>query len=87
MNYTIKQNEKELFDKWSLECPNGGLLFRGDFGINTKPNDNGDFTWNRTSANEEELWYNSCKRLMILTKDLNDNELWDIREESGGRKH
>lgn len=95
MDYTIKKEENELFSKWELFkkqsnedfCPNGGLLFRGDFGINTEPNNKGKFTWNRMPANEEELWYKSCKRLMILTKDQNDDESWDIREESGGRKH
>lgn len=88
----IKTKEKNLFDKWAQSlhlstqdfCPNGGLLFRGDFYLN-EPDENGIYTWGRKPGDENRLWCNSCKRLMILTKDLNDNELWDIRQESGGR--
>lgn len=92
INYSIKEKEDELFSAWALHnknfCPNGGLLFKGNFSINPIPNDKGEFTWDRsTSNNEEKLWCKSNKRLMILTKDLNDTEAWDIRKESGGRKH
>lgn len=88
----IKTKEKNLFNKWAQSlhlsaqdfCPNGGLLFRGKFYLN-EPDEYNQYTWGRHSGNECSLWCNSCKRLMILTKDLNDDELWDIREESGGR--
>ena len=83
----IKEKENELFSRLLHDsCPNGGLLFRGDFYLN-EPDQNGVYTWGRTPGNENNLWCNSCKRLMILTKDLNDDELWDIRQESGGRYH
>ena len=89
---SIKSDERNLFNKWTSSinqdmadfCPNGGLLFRGNFFLNP-PNENGMYTWNREEGNEELLWNNSSRRIMILTKDLNDNELWDIRAESGGR--
>ena len=92
--YNLKEKEKNLFSRWakslnlSIEefCPNGGLLFKGDFGLNDINEDN-LYTWNRAEGNEEEIWCKSPKRLMILTKDLNDSEGWDIREESGGRAH
>lgn len=88
----IKIKEKNLFKKWAKHlnqdetefCPNGGLLFRGNFFLN-QPNDNGIYTWNREEGEEEKLWENTSRRIMILTKDLNDVELWDIRKESGGR--
>lgn len=86
----IKSKEKQLYLKWAQKlqiedfCPNGGLLFRGNFHLN-EPNDNKRYTWYRDSGDENIRWCNSCKRLMILTKDLNDDEMWDIRQESGGR--
>ena len=90
--YNIKEAKRNLFSRWTASmnlsenefCPNGGLLFRGDFGLNDI-NEENRYTWNRSEGNEEELWCKSPKRLMILTKDLNDPNGWDIREESGGR--
>lgn len=90
--YNIKEKEKNLFLRWAMSLnltkedsfSNGGLLFRGDFGLNDI-NEFNLYTWNRLEGKEEEIWCKSPKRLMILTKDLNDTEGWDIREESGGR--
>ena len=90
--YNIKEEESKLFSRWARSlhlseeefCPNGGLLFRGDFGLYDK-NEEGLYAWSRNEGNEEEMWCKSPKRLMILTKDLNDPNGWDIREESGGR--
>ena len=90
--YNIKDKEQELFTRWAASlhlseeefCPNSGLLFRGDFGLNDANEDN-LYTWGRAEGNEEEMWCKSPKRLMILTKELNDPHGWDIREESGGR--
>ena len=93
--YSIKQKEEDLFVRWEEAfkkngeesfCSNGGLLFRGEFGLN-EINQYNEYTWYRLQGNEETLWSSSCKRLMILTKDLNDVDGWDIREESGGRRH
>lgn len=87
---SIKEREKQLFEKWREEigeefCVNGGLQFRGDFFLG-EPYD--DFCyWNRREGDEEMLWKKSAKRVLILTKDLNEPEdTWDIRIESCGRK-
>ena len=86
----IKRKEKELFNEWkeSLEddfCINGGLLFRGSFSLHEPYN--GSCKWKREEGNEEELWKTSNRRIMILTKDLNDSDGgWDIRQENCGRK-
>ena len=53
-----------------------GLLFRGNIYYK-------DGCWHRQRGNEETLWANTERRLLILTKDLNDDEAWDIREETG----
>lgn len=89
---SIKNDEINLYKEWSKHlnqdysefCPNGGLLFRGSFFTNPS-DDSGMYTWNRKEGDEENLWKISSRRIMILTKDLNDKELWDIRRESGGR--
>lgn len=41
--------------------------------------------WSRESGNEKELWHKSDFRYVEITKDLNDDEVWDIRCESGLR--
>lgn len=43
--------------------------------------------WHRESGNEIDAWYNSNFRLLELTKDLNDDEVWDIRTETGLKNH
>lgn len=45
--------------------------------------------WGRLPGNEEVDWKRYCEQkrgLVILTKDLNDNIAWDIREELGRKK-
>lgn len=40
--------------------------------------------WVRDCGDEEDKWYQYCNRkrgLVVLTKDLNDEKAWDIREE------
>jgi hypothetical protein len=86
----MKNSENKLFIEWENVVGNdfainGGLLFRGDFSLH-EPYD-GYCKWKRQEGNEEELWKNSKVRIMILTKDLNDEECsWDIRQENCGRK-
>lgn len=53
-----------------------GLLFRGDISYS-----NG--CWHREPGNEEQAWAEAPRRLLILTKDLHDDEAWDIRQETG----
>lgn len=43
-------------------------------------------TWGRERGDEEAKWDAVCAKkrgLVVLTKDLNDGEAWDIREEHG----
>lgn len=74
----IWQEWKTLADKFGEgeELVTDGLLLRGEIFY-----ENG--CWHRLSGNEEELWNNAGRRLLILTKDLNDDEAWDIRQETG----
>lgn len=87
---SIKEREKQLFEEWREEigeeyCINGGLQFRGDYFL-TEASD-GVCYWDRKEGNEEMLWNESSKRVLILTKDLNEpGDTWDIRKESCGRK-
>lgn len=53
-----------------------GLLFRG-------PISYADGYWSRKKGEEETLWRNAPRKLLILTKDLNDDEGWDVRQETG----
>lgn len=53
-----------------------GLLFRGPIRYE------GGY-WTRSKGDEESKWIESPRRLLILTKDLNDDDGWDIRQETG----
>lgn len=93
---TIHDKELSLFTHWterSIQLGEGdnlaedGLLYRGK---PTSTEDKGIFYWGTNPANEEELWNNADKRLLIITKDLNNKEkdgsiadAWDIRVETG----
>ncbi len=92
MNY--HDIEEEIFEEWiSLSETNNdggedefaqdGLLYRGDIVYTDKG------FWERHEGNEESLWEASSKRIMFLTKDLNDpGNPWDIRCETGRKnKH
>ncbi len=81
--------ENRLFDEWqrrSLRCGDGGeiaydgLLYRGAFAY-----DSG--YWSRLPGNEAAGWQHAPQRILILTKDLNDTEAWDIRVETGRQNH
>ena len=78
--------EEQLFTKWqfrSQEMEDGdefvpdGLLYRGDFFYDEWGN------WERRPGDEVEKWTYCPMRLLIITKDLNDEEPWDIRAETG----
>lgn len=53
-----------------------GLLLRGEIYYQ-------DGYWYRHFGDEEKQWQDAKRRLLILTKDLNDTEAWDIRQETG----
>ena len=82
---TYRDKEEQIFASWAerarkLHDPDiitkDGLLFRGElwwdgFGQVHKP------------ANEEQLWNDAGMRLLVLTKELDEDDGWDIRAESG----
>lgn len=83
MNY--KQFEDNIFAEWlkrsvangdGCELAPDGLLYRGRFVYK-------DGYWSREPGNENAIWERAKRRVLILTKDLNDEEAWDIRAETG----
>ncbi len=85
MRNSIHSAEKQIINDWKQlaqslgddsELVEDGLLYRGDIFYENE-------CWHRLPGNEEELWNNAPRKLLILTKDLNDDEAWDIREETG----
>lgn len=86
---TMKQKEREILDRWkvySATCEEtesfaeDGLLYRGNIYFEKN-------CWHREEGNEEHLWVKALKRVAFLTKDLNDEEPWDIHEETGRYNH
>lgn len=79
------EQEEKLFKRWStrarkLHDPDmitkDGLLNRGELrfdGLNQvhRPGD------------EEQLWEDAGMRLLVLTKELDDEDCWDVRAETG----
>lgn len=81
----LHNQEEEIQQRWreyaaklgdADDLCTDGLLFRG------KPYFQ-DGCWHRDKADEESVWGKAPRRLLILTKDLNDEEGWDIRQETG----
>lgn len=82
---TYHEREDELFHEWRIrlaaddptaDFAEDGLLSRGE--INYV-----DGCWTRDYGDEGERWDKARRRLLILTKDLNDCDGgWDIREET-----
>lgn len=81
---TINEKEDTLFEKWNVQSIlNGdgeimpdGLLYRGPI-----YQDNNGY-WDREPGENETKWFYARKRLLIITKDMN-NDFWDIRVEHG----
>ena len=84
---TIKYHEKEeeLFERWaqrarklhqSDEITKDGLLYRGELWFD-------GYCQVHRRANEEQLWSDASLRLLVLTKELYDEDGWDLRSESG----
>lgn len=85
MKFSIHEEEDILMKEWldrsvsscdGDELSHDGLLFRGEIYYE-------EGCWHRKRGEEEALWHNADRRLLILTKDLNDDEAWDIRQETG----
>ena len=74
--YQARLQQKGLSDEVSAD----GLHYLGCFEYS------GSGTWGRQRGDEEAKWAEACRQkrgLVVLTKDLNDEEAWDIREEHG----
>ncbi len=79
------EQEEKLFRRWSTRArklhdadmiTKDGLLYRGELrfdGLNQvhRPGD------------EEQLWDDAGMRLLVLTKELDDEDCWDVRAETG----
>lgn len=85
METGIKKTEQKILDEWrkyaesinnAHEFSEDGLLYRGNIFFEYD-------TWHRKEGKEEELWLNARRKLLIITKELNDTEAWNIREETG----
>jgi hypothetical protein len=83
MNYHEK--EEKLFSRWaqrarrfhdSEDIAKDGLLYRGDIWFD-------GYCQVHKRANEEQLWDDAGMRMLVLTKELYDEDGWDIRSESG----
>lgn len=83
MNY--HQNEERLFTRWaerakklheSDEITKDGLLYRGELWFD-------GFNQVRKPGDEEQQWADASLRLLVLTKELGEDDGWDIRGESG----
>lgn len=82
---TYREREENLFTRWveraeklheSQTITKDGLLYRGDIWFD-------GFCQVHKPANEEELWNDAGMRLLVLTKELDEEDCWDIRTESG----
>jgi hypothetical protein len=82
---TIREREEQLFVRWAERARKlrdadainkDGLLYRGELHWN------GLYQAHRP-GNEEQLWNDAGMRLMVLTKELDEEDMWDIRAETG----
>lgn len=78
-------HEEQLFERWtkrarklheSDEITKDGLLYRGELWFD-------GFNQVCRPADEEQQWDDAGMRLLVLTKELNEDDGWDIRGESG----
>ncbi len=86
---SIHQQEERIFKEFQKLLDNGkgvsgdGLHYLGEFYY-------ANGYWGRLPGNEETEWKSYCNKkrgLVILTKDLNDDIAWDIREEHGRKNN
>lgn len=82
---TFRDHEEKLFERWAQRArklhdadtiTKDGLLYRGDVWWD-------GFCQVHKPANEEQLWNDAGMRLMVLTKELYEEDCWDIRTETG----
>ena len=83
MNY--HEQEELLYERWaerarklreSDEITKDGLLYRGEMWFD-------GFNQVRRRGDEERQWADASLRLLVMTKELEEDDGWDIRAESG----
>ena len=81
--------ENRLIEEWrdrslrngdTADIAPDGILYRGAFSYD-------EGYWTRLPGDECNAWERASRRILILTKDLNDAEAWDIRAETGRLNH
>ena len=83
----MKYHEQEelLYERWaerahklreSDEITKDGLLYRGEMWFD-------GFNQVRRRGDEERQWADASLRLLVMTKELEEDDGWDIRAESG----
>lgn len=90
---SIHEEEDRILEELSNNCPASidkdklvpdGLHYLGKLSYE----ENG--CWERDPGNEEERWEDICDQkrgLVVLTKDLNDDQVWDIRIDHGRKNN
>ncbi len=77
-NSILKDWKLRSTERGEVKIAYDGLHNKGKFQYSE------DGFWSREPSGDEEMkWKNSKLRLLFLTKDLNDDEAWDIRYETG----
>ena len=83
MNY--HEQEERLYERWadrahklreSDEITKDGLLYRGEMWFD-------GFNQVRRRGDEERQWADASLRLLVMTKEHEEDDGWDIRAESG----
>lgn len=79
------EQEEKLFRRWSTRArklhdadmiTKDGLLYRGELRFD-------GYNQVHRSGDEEQLWEDAGMRLLVLTKELDDEDCWDVRSETG----
>ncbi|MBO7546433.1 MAG: hypothetical protein J6T19_07010 [Paludibacteraceae bacterium] len=82
---TYRDQEEKLFERWAQRArklrdadmiTKDGLLYRGEVSWD-------GFCQIHHPANEQQLWDDAGMRLLVLTKELFEEDCWDIRTETG----
>ncbi|MDE7410143.1 MAG: hypothetical protein K2N09_09000 [Muribaculaceae bacterium] len=82
MNNQVFQKIADRLNLPSDAIGSDGIKFRGN-----GPTISETGYWSNESGDELIRWHLSRVRILELTKDLNDTEVWDIRTETGLKNH